>query len=135
MQDPTQDPSQQPFQPPIEQSPQQPIQSSPPESGYAPPLQGGYAPSPMNQSPAGVPASNNKMTAGLLGIFLGGFGVHKFVLGYTTEGAIMLAASILTCGFGYPIVHIVGLVEGIMYLTKTDEEFIQTYVNNRKPWF
>lgn len=74
---------------------------------------------------------SKRMLVGILGILLGGFGVHKFVLGYTKEGIIALAATILTCG----VASIIGLIEGIIYLTKTDEEFIQTYQIGRKPWF
>ena len=76
-----------------------------------------------------------KLTAGLLGIFLGSFGVHKFYLGYTKEALIMLLVSLLTCGFGASVMGIIGLIEGIMYLTKSDEEFADTYVNGQKGWF
>lgn len=75
----------------------------------------------------------NKTTAGLLGILLGGLGIHKFYLGYTTPGIIMLLASILV--IGAPVMGIIGLIEGITYLTKTDEDFVATYVNQEKPWF
>jgi len=61
--------------------------------------------------------------------------VHKFVLGYTTEGLVMLLVSLLTCGIAAPIMSIIGLIEGIMYLTKSDEEFVNTYVLNKKGWF
>ena len=64
----------------------------------------------------------DKTAAGLLGIFLGGLGIHKFYLNYTKEGVIMLLVSLLTC-------------EGILYLTKTDEEFQYTYVDGYKGWF
>ncbi len=74
---------------------------------------------------------NKKLLAGLLGIFLGGFGVHKFVLGYTQEGVIQIIITVLTCGVG----QIIGFIEGIIYLTKSDEEFYQTYQIGRKPWF
>ncbi len=81
---------------------------------------------------------NKKLLAGILGIVLGWAGVHKFVLGYTKEGVIMLVVSILgwfLCGIPTGIVYLVGLVEGIMYLTKSDEEFYNTYQAGRKPWF
>ena len=78
-----------------------------------------------------IPGAEKKMVAGILGILLGGFGVHKFYLGYTKEGVIQLVITLVTCGFG----AIVGLVEGIIYLIKTDEEFVATYVNGRKGWF
>ena len=47
----------------------------------------------------------------------------------------MLLVTILTCGFGGAIIGIIGLVEGVIYLTKTDEDFYQTYQVNKKPWF
>jgi len=73
--------------------------------------------------------------AGICGILLGGLGVHKFILGYTTEGVIMLLVSLLTCGFGAIVTGIIGLIEGIMYLTKSDEDFVSIYVTGRKGWF
>ncbi|WP_310484617.1 TM2 domain-containing protein [Chamaesiphon sp. VAR_48_metabat_403] len=79
--------------------------------------------------------ASKKTTAGICGILIGALGVHKFILGYNTEGAIMLAASILTCGIASPIMGIIGLVEGIIYLTKTDREFIDTYIASKKGWF
>jgi TM2 domain-containing membrane protein YozV len=79
--------------------------------------------------------ASKKMAAGICGILIGALGIHKFVLGYTTEGGIMLAASVLTCGIASPIMGIIGLIEGITYLTKSDREFIDTYVNSKKGWF
>lgn len=78
---------------------------------------------------------NKKVIAGVLAIILGGFGIHKFVLGYNKEGIILLVATLITCGIGGIVTSIVGLVEGITYLTKSDEEFYQTYQVNQKPWF
>jgi TM2 domain-containing membrane protein YozV len=80
-------------------------------------------------------ANSKKVVAGICGILLGALGVHKFVLGYTTEGIIMLCISVLTCGIGSPVMGVIGLIEGIMYLTKTDEEFYTTYMANQKGWF
>ena len=74
---------------------------------------------------------DKKLIAGLLGIFLGGLGVHKFYLGYSKEGVIQLVVTIVTCGFA----SIIGLIEGILYLTKSDDEFVATYVVGRKGWF
>ena len=74
---------------------------------------------------------NKKVVAGVLGIVLGGFGVHKFILGYTQEGIIQLVITVVTCGMG----SLIGFVEGIIYLTKTDEEFYQTYQVGKKGWF
>lgn len=83
------------------------------------------------QPESGAVKSDKKLIAGLLGILLGTFAVHKFYLGYTKVGVIQLIIGIVTCGFG----GIIGLIEGIIYLTKTDEEFEETYVRNVKEWF
>ena len=80
-------------------------------------------------------SASNKIVAGVLGILLGALGVHKFVLGYTKEGIIMLLVTILSLGLLSPIMGIIGLIEGILYLAKSDEEFVATYVDGRKGWF
>jgi TM2 domain-containing membrane protein YozV len=76
-----------------------------------------------------------KIPAGICGILLGGFGIHKFILGYTGAGLIMLLVSVLTCFVATPIFGVIGLIEGIIYLTKSDEEFVRTYVDGRREWF
>jgi len=86
---------------------------------------------------------NKKILAGVLAIVLGAFGIHKFILGYQKEGIILLAISlvgiVLSCiGIGVFIIWItglIGLVEGIIYLTKSDAEFYNTYQVGKKPWF
>ena len=82
-----------------------------------------------------IPGADKKIPAGICGILLGALGVHKFILGYNKEGIIMLAATLVTCGFAGAVVGIVGLIEGIMYLIKTDEEFVATYITSKKGWF
>lgn len=70
-----------------------------------------------------VPAGEqkSKVAAGLLGIFLGGFGVHNFYLGNTSRGLIQvlvcIIGGIVTCGLAAAAMEIWGLVEGIMILT------------------
>jgi TM2 domain-containing membrane protein YozV len=78
-----------------------------------------------------IPGADKKIAAGICGILLGAFGVHKFILGYTKEGIIQILISVFTCGIG----SIIGLIEGIIYLTKSDEDFVRTYVQNKKGWF
>ena len=86
---------------------------------------------------------NKKMLAGILAIVAGAFGVHKFILGYTNEGiilaAITLVGIITFCFFVGAlfiwIPAVIGLIEGIIYLTKSDEEFYQTYQVGKKAWF
>ncbi len=80
-------------------------------------------------------SSKDRVAAGLLGIFLGSLGIHKFYLGYKKEAIIMLVVSVATCGIGASVMGIIGLIEGIMYLTKSDEEFQLTYVEGYKGWF
>jgi TM2 domain-containing membrane protein YozV len=91
-----------------------------------------YAPEAANQAPIATPApmpgapasgpvrdpnapmsDKSKMTAGLLGIFLGGFGVHNFYLGYTNKAVIQIVVTVFTCGLG----ALWGLYEGIMIIT------------------
>jgi TM2 domain-containing membrane protein YozV len=79
--------------------------------------------------------SNKKLAAGLTGIFLGAFGVHKFILGYTKPAVIMLVVSLLTCGVGYFVFQVIGIIEGVIYLTKTNAEFETEYLDGQKDWF
>lgn len=95
--------------------------------GYQPMQQGYGGASSLQQ----IPGAEKKLVAGILGIVAGGFGIHKFILGYTTEGLIQIALTFITCGIG----SIIGLVEGIIYLTKSDEDFVRTYIQNKKGWF
>ncbi|NCJ08307.1 NINE protein [Synechococcales cyanobacterium C] len=85
-----------------------------------------------SQAPVGA---DKKIAAGICGILLGALGVHKFILGYTTEGLVMLLVTVLTCFIASPVMGLVGLIEGIIYLTKTDQEFVDTYIRNRRGWF
>lgn len=80
-------------------------------------------------------ASNKKLAAGLLAIFLGYLGIHKFVLGYNTAGLIMLLVTVLTCGLAGFVMGVIGVIEGIIYLTKTPAEFEATYIQSEKQWF
>ena len=82
-----------------------------------------------------IPGAEKRVVAGILGILLGGLGIHKFYLGYNTPGIIMLLVTVLTCGFGGTVMAVIGLIEGIIYLTKTDEEFVATYITGKKEWF
>ncbi len=106
------------------------------------------SPMPMQHMPrpgAAPVGAEKKIAAGICGIVLGGLGIHKFILGYTQEGVILLSVylvsliiAIVTCGIATPLVlipSVIGIIEGIIYLTKSDEEFVQTYILNKKPWF
>ena len=90
---------------------------------------------PEGRDPVLVDAANKKLAAGLCAIFVGSFGVHKFILGFTTAGVIMLVIFFLTCGVGTIVLHIISIIEGIMYLTKSDEDFYRIYIVGKKEWF
>jgi TM2 domain-containing membrane protein YozV len=106
---------------------------------FAIPLPGGFEPVSAPPGPGHAPVAerypgaDKKLAAGLCGIFLGAFGVHKFILGFTTPALIMLLTSI-TC-VGYPIMYTIGLIEGIIYLAKSDADFYREYIVEQKAWF
>jgi TM2 domain-containing membrane protein YozV len=90
---------------------------------------------PERRDPEMADANSKKVTAGVCALLCGSFGVHKFILGMTTPGVIMLLVTLLTCGVGGIVMHVISIVEGITYLTKTDEEFRRIYMVEKKEWF
>ena len=88
------------------------------------------------KSPLGSTFSK-RFVAGLLGILLGSFGIHKFYLGHNQEGVILLVMG--TVGWILVLPGIaaifVGVVEGVIYFSKTDEEFEEIYINGDRRWF
>ena len=86
------------------------------QPGYQQPAQPGYGQPQYGYDPRLDPQAKSKVVAGLLGIFLGGFGVHRFYLGYTKIGVIQLIVTLVTCGVG----SLWGFVEGILYLVGTN---------------
>ena len=94
-------------------------------------------------SAQGQLGDKSPIVAGLLALFLGGLGVHKFYLGYNTEGIILLVGTVVSWilmfviigFFGLMVIGVISLVEAIIYLTKSPADFEETYVVNRKAWF
>ena len=76
---------------------------------------------------------------------LGGLGIHKFILGLNTAGVIMLVVWLVGLITGMCIIfppllasivmNVIGFIEGIIYLTKSDKDFFQTYAIQKKEWF
>ncbi|GGW48103.1 TM2 domain-containing protein [Arenibacter certesii] len=107
---------------------------------------GGEAKKTANEFKEGLASAggeNKKVLVGILAIVFGQLGVHKFMLGYQKEGIILLVSTIIgyvtMCfiigSFIVMATAIIGIIEGIIYLTKTDEEFYATYQAGKKPWF
>jgi hypothetical protein len=84
-----------------------PAYPGPPPPGYGPPVPEA-APTPHYVDPG----DKSRLTAGLLGIFLGAFGVHRFYLGYTSIGVLQILVTISTLGIG----ALWGIIEGILTL-------------------
>jgi len=87
-------------------------------------------------------AQKNKVTAGILALLLGGLGIHKFYLGFTGAGLVFLLLNTVGLLVTWMLLFlpnlvlgIIAFVEGIIYLTKSDEEFEQLYVVQKKRWF
>ena len=94
---------------------------------------------PVYQQPGSpAEASSNRVSIGICAIFLGWLGIHKFMLGFTTPAIVMLVVGLVGgCfyGMGTIVMGVIGIIEGITYLTKTDAQFHQDYVVNKKQWF
>ena len=89
---------------------------------------------------APVPAgSKSKIAAGLLAILLGALGIHKFYLGYNQTAFIMLTVSIVgsifTLGLAAAVIWVIAIIEGVMYLTKSQTDFDEIYVKAKREWF
>ncbi|MCF2138561.1 MAG: TM2 domain-containing protein [Candidatus Lokiarchaeota archaeon] len=95
-------------------------------SGNSSEFQGTYQQPISNNVPPATASlgveKKDRIVAALLAIFLGAFGIHKFYLGNITMGIIYLCLS------WTGITGIIGFIEGIIYLTKTDEEFYRDHV-------
>ena len=122
-----------------------PLFSAPLASGSPQQQSIAYAQPGSTFVPPFVPGNSNRVAAGVCGILVGAFGVHKFIAGLNTGAVIMLCVSLggfvfgASCCFmivlGPVTMSIIGLTEGIMYLSCTDEEFYVRYVVQKRQWF
>ena len=82
----------------------------------------------------------------MLALFLGGYGIHKFYLGLTVSGLVYLFCNLIFIGlavmteeplFFLPIfiISIFALIDTVIYLTRSDEDFQRIYVEEKKQWF
>jgi len=124
---------QQPQQQPQQQY-QQPQQQQQPQPQYQQPYgqqqqyQQPYAQQPQYAYGAPGGSGKSKTTAGILGLLLGGLGVHYFYIGKPGGGLLCLLLTVVTCGLW----GILTLVQCIMMLTMSQEEFDQKYVYTEK---
>jgi TM2 domain-containing membrane protein YozV len=92
----------------------------------------------MGPIPPPLPAQSvesQRLAAGIFALVLGSLGIHKFYLGMPLQGVILLLGTVLTCGMGAMITHVIAVIEGVIYLSKSDADFYQTYVVQKRPWF
>ena len=84
-----------------------------------------------------LPGADKKIVCGIIALIphTGIWGIHKFIQGNTGAGVARILITVLTCGVGGAIMWIISLIEGIIYLTMSDEEFVRTYILNKKGWF
>jgi TM2 domain-containing membrane protein YozV len=125
--------------------------AQPAPAGYGHPASVGYAQPTAGYPPQATPYLNygagylpgvnkadvnsKKILAGIMALIFGALGVHKFILGMTWTGITMLLITVLTCGFGGIFMQVIGWVEGIVYLTKSDEDFHRIYMVEQRSWF
>ena len=89
-------------------------------------------------APLNLSGDKNRIVAAILALVLGGIGIHKFYLGKTTAGVLMLLGGTvgwITFGFVPALVYLIAFIEFIIYLTKSDQQFYQDYVAGDRSWF
>lgn len=94
------------------------------------PLRGGVGPA--------ASYDRNRFAAALFAIFFGSLGLHKFYIGKPGAGLVMLLISLfglVLAGIPSGLMHLIGIIEGVIYLTMSDERFNETYIRGPKAWF
>ena len=80
---------------------------------------------------------SKRWVAAIFAFFLGAFGIHKFYLGKTGTGLVMLCVSVfgfVLLGLPTAVMAIIAFIEFILYITKSDEDFLRIYIEEKKNW-
>lgn len=101
-----------------------------------------FIPYETSSTDFGHVGAKSNVSAGLLALFLGGLGIHKFYMGYNTEGLILLGATCISWLFSLAGIGLIGLfaiavlvlVEAVIYLTMGQEKFTEVYIEGKKSW-
>ena len=85
----------------------------------------------------GSEQKKHQIMAATLALLFGALGAHKFYLGYNTQGTIMLLMGTLGWFFLVPpfASFLIGLIEGVIYFRKNEQEFYDTYEAKQRAWF
>jgi len=83
---------------------------------------------------------SQRTTIGIVAIVLGFFGfgwlgIHKFMMGKSKPAVTSILVTVCTCFIALPIMSIIALAEGIIYLTKSDEQWYHESIISGKDWF
>ena len=106
--------------------------TAPWETAAAPP---GSSTHDLAQTPTKEEIRFKKVVAGILAILLGWLGIHKFYLGFIGTGITMLLITVLSLGILSYVMWIIGFIEGLLYLLKSDRDFYRDYEVRRRNWF
>ncbi|MFP4356670.1 MAG: GYF domain-containing protein [Phycisphaerae bacterium] len=99
----------------------------------------GHLPPPRRRldDPLVRDTTDKKLVCGIVALFLGSLGIHKFILGYNQAGVVMLLCTTLGSCLVIPplVMWVIGIVEGISYLQMSSEQFARVHGSKTKPWF
>ena len=95
----------------------------------------GGIPNALDIYKASASVNKSKAASVLFAILLGWLGVHKFYLGHSGKGIVIILAGVLTIGLGLLITVPLTIIEGLIYLSKSDEDFERIYVQEKRGWF
>ena len=82
---------------------------------------------PTNVFSAG-PSGKSRGVAALLAILIGALGIHYFYVGKNTAGIICLVLTLCSCGWAATLLSIMGIIQGILMFTMTEDDFERRYV-------